>query len=490
MNIFKIAIAAFTFLIASNTGWGKKQHAISPSAEPPPNIILIFMDDMGYGDIGPNGGFPYVTKNINRLAAEGMRFTQFYVAQATCTASRAALLTGCYPNRLGVHGAFAPWSPIALNPSEETIAEMLRKRGYHTGMVGKWHLGQKEPYLPLQQGFDEYLGLPYSNDMWPVHYDGKRITDSTNPRRRYPALPLLDGNNKVKELWTLEDQGELTKTYTQRAVNFIRKNKRDPFFLYLAHSMPHVPIAVSQQFKGKSGAGLYGDLMMEIDWSVGEIMKTLDEEKLTRKTIIMFLSDNGPWLTYGNHAGNTGGFREGKGTAWEGGIRVPFVVRWPGKVTGGTICNRMAASMDLLPTIAALTAAGLPAKKIDGVNILPLFMGDDQADPRSEFVYYYDINNLKGIRKGQFKLVFPSMSQTYKATEMGADGFPGKFATDTVPLALYDLRTDPGETVDVQSKYPEVVRQLTAIADKYRKELGDNLTGMTGNEVRPAARVN
>jgi arylsulfatase len=459
------------------------------SGEKPPNIILILMDDLGYGDLGTYGGFPYHTQNINRLAGQGMRFTHFYVAQAVCTASRAAILTGCYPNRLGIHGAFSPVSPTALNPEEETIAEILKKRGYATGMVGKWHLGQQEPYLPLQQGFDEYLGLPYSNDMWPVHYDGKPITDTNNRRKRHPVLPLIEGNKKIREIRTLEDQATLTKTYTDRAVNFIKKNKNKPFFLYLAHSMPHVPIAASQSFRGKSGAGLFGDVMTEIDWSVGEVMKTLDEQKLTENTIVIFMSDNGPWLTYGNHAGNSGGLREGKGTAWEGGMRVPFIIRWPKKIAAGTVCNKMAASMDLLPTLAHITQSALPVKKIDGVNIVSLFEGDLNANPRDEFVYYYETNNMKAIRKGQYKLVFPATSQTYKKTVMGSDGFPGAFGRDTISLSLYNLRTDPGETVDVKAQHPDVVQQLTEIADGYRSELGDDLTKKTGSGRRAPAKV-
>lgn len=465
------------------------EHDMIPAPDPSPNIILIFMDDMGYGDLGMYGGFTYQTKNINRLASEGMRFTQFYVPQAICTASRAALLTGCYPNRLGIHGAFMPWSPIALNPEEETTAELLKKKGYATGMVGKWHLGQKQPFLPLQQGFDEYFGLPYSNDMWPVDYDGKPITDTSNSRKRFPTLPLLEGNKMVKDIKTLSDQGELTKMYTDKAVSFIRKNKNKPFFLYLAHSMPHVPIAVSKDFKNKTGAGLFADMMTEIDWSIGEILKAVDEQKITKNTIVMFLSDNGPWLNYGNHAGSSGGLREGKGTIWEGGVRVPFMVRWPGKIEAGTICNKMASTIDLLPTIAAITHSPLPSKKIDGVNIYPLFAGDEAANPRDELAYYYNNNSLKGVRKGIYKLVFPATSQTYKKTQMGADGFPGKTTTDSVALALYDLRTDPGETLDVKDQHPEIVKQLMAIGDKYRKMLGDDLTKQEGTERRSAARV-
>jgi len=247
-----------------------------------PNIVLIFMDDMGYGDPEVYGGFPYHTPNINKLAASGMRFTNFYAAQAVCSASRAALLTGCYPNRVGISGALMPWSTVALNPQEETIASIVKTKGYATGMIGKWHLGAKAPYLPTSYGFDEYLGLPYSNDMWPVGYDGKPITDTGSKKSKYPTLQLLDGFNPVMPINNLEDQSKLTTIYTERAVKFISNNKNKPFFLYLAHSMPHVPIAVSNKYKNKSGAGLFGDLMMEIDWSIGEVMKALDKNGLTK----------------------------------------------------------------------------------------------------------------------------------------------------------------------------------------------------------------
>ena len=455
-----------------------------------PNVIIIFMDDMGYGDLECYGGFPYHTPNINKLAAEGMRFTNFYVAQAVCSASRTALLTGCYPNRLGISGALFPNSKIALNPEEETIAEILKAKGYKTGMVGKWHLGQKEPFLPLQQGFDEYLGLPYSNDMWPVNYDGTPAADTSTNKGKYPPLPLLDGNKPMKYIRTLDDQATLTTAYTERAVNFINKNKKNPFFLYLAHSMPHVPIAASKKFTNKSPGGLYGAVMEEIDWSVGEVMKSLDANGLTKNTLVIFTSDNGPWLMFGNHAGNTGGLREGKGTAWEGGLKVPCIMRWPGNIPAGTICNNLAATLDLLPTIANICKAKMPVKKIDGVDIVSLLMQQPNAHPRDEFVYYYDRNNLKGIRNAQWKLVFPNISQTYnKPNAIGADGFPGKYGLDTVSLALFDLRTDPGENRDVKDKHPDIVQQLTLLANKYRKELGDDLTKQIGNEIRPAAKV-
>ena len=484
LHIIVFIACWFLFLRAKKPG---SIHLLQ--SQNPPNVILILMDDMGYGDLECYGGSPYHTPNLNRLAAAGMRFTNFYAAQATCSASRAAFLTGCYPNRIGINGAFAPTSQIALNPNEETIASLLKTKGYKTGMFGKWHLGQKSPFLPPSYGFDEFVGLPYSHDYWPVNYDGTPL-DTTTPRGKWPVLRLIEGNTPGKTITTLDDASTLTTLYTEKAVDFIKKNKSNRFFLYLAHPMPHVPLAVSSKYKGKSNAGLFGDVMEEIDWSVAQIMNALDANGLTKNTIVIFTSDNGPWLTYGNHAGNTGGLREGKGTAWEGGVRVPFIIRWPDQIKAGTICNNIVASMDLLPTIMNACGAKQPAKRIDGVNILALLKQTPNANPRDEFVYYYDRCSLKGVRKGQWVLTFPCVSQTYKKTSaISNDGWPGKYASDSVRLALYDLRTDPGETLDVKEKYPEVVRQLTLIADRYRNEIGDDLTGRVGKEIRPAAQV-
>ena len=257
-------------------------------------------------------------------------------------------------------------------------------------MVGKWHLGYNPPFLPLNHGFDEYLGLPVSHDYWPVNYDGKPADTSTT-RGKWPVLKLIEGNERTKAITTLDNAAQLTTLYTERSVSFIKKNKNNPFFLYLAHNLPHVPLAVSNKFKNKSGAGLYGDVMEELDWSVGEIMKTLEANGLSKNTIVIFTSDNGPWLTYGNHGGNTGGFREGKGSAWEGGVRVPFIIRWPGQIAAGSICNNMGANIDLLPTIVNICKARQPAKKIDGVDIMPLLKQAKDANPRDELVYYYDL---------------------------------------------------------------------------------------------------
>jgi len=485
----KIIVRSFCFLASMSLLSSNPSLAQVNKKTASPNVILILMDDMGYGDLECYGGFPYHTPNINNLAAGGMRFTNFYVAQAVCSASRSAILTGCYPNRIGINGALSPSAQIALNPEEETIASLLKGRGYKTAMFGKWHLGQQPPYLPLSYGFDEFVGLPYSHDYWPVNYDGTPLDTSTQ-RGRWPELHLIEGNTPTKAIRDLNDAATLTTLYTQKSVDFIKRNKNNPFFLYLAHSMPHVPLAVSSKFKDKSGEGLYGDVMEEIDWSVGEIMKALDANGLTKNTIIIFTSDNGPWLTYGNHGGNTGGFREGKGTAWEGGVRVPLIVKWPDHIKPASVCNNLTASMDLLPTLTKICGAKQPSKKIDGIDIISLLKQQAGSNPRDEFVYYYDRCSLKGVRKGQWKLVLPNVSQTYKrATAIGYNGWPGKYASDSVRLALYDLRTDPGETLDVKEKFPEIVQQLTLIADKYRKEIGDDLTGQKGTEIRPAAKV-
>jgi arylsulfatase A-like enzyme len=267
-----------------------------------PNIVLIFIDDMGYADVGCYGATGYETPNIDGLAEQGMRFTSFYVAQAVCSASRAALLTGCYPNRVGIFGAYNDQAKVGINPDEKTIAEVLKKKGYATACFGKWHLGHHHQFLPLQNGFDEYLGLPYSNDMWPVEYDGTALPEG-HSKLRYPVLPLIEGNEKVAEIRTLEDQDSLTTRYTERAVRFIEKNKDQPFFLYVPHTMVHTPLGVSDKFRGKSEQGKFGDVMMEVDWSVGEILKTLAKHELEDHTLVIFTSDNGPWLNFGAHAG-------------------------------------------------------------------------------------------------------------------------------------------------------------------------------------------
>jgi len=456
-----------------------------------PNIIIIFTDDQGYGDVVSFGATQFTTPHLDKMASEGMRFTQFYAAQAVCSASRAALLTGCYPNRIGITGALYPSSKIGLNEKEVTIAEMLKKQGYATGMFGKWHLGHLKPFLPLQHGFDEYFGLPYSNDMWPVDFAGEPITeDSDRPwKNQFPPLPLIEGNEKIGEVRTLEDQGQLVTQYTERAQQFIKNHRDQPFFLYLAHTMPHVPLGVSSKFKGKSEQGMYGDVMMEIDWSVGQVLQTLKEYDLDKNTLVIFTSDNGPWLNFGNHAGSTGGLREGKGTSFEGGQREPCIMRWPRKIPAGEVCNKLATTLDIYATLAAITNSPLPDHKIDGVNILPLLMGDKRANPREGFYYYYQKNNLEAVRKGQWKLVFPHPHVSYENVLPGNDGWPGAYARDTATFALYDLRRDPGEEYNVKELYPDVVMELEKYAEIAREDLGDNLTGRQGNNVRESGKI-
>ncbi len=450
-----------------------------------PNIIVILMDDMGYGDLSAYGAIQYRTPNLDRLAADGMRFTQFYAAQAVCSASRAGLLTGCYPNRIGVTGALGPSSTIGITPSETTIAEMLKTQGYRAAAIGKWHVGHHLPFLPLQQGFDEYLGLPYSNDMVPFYYDGTRnFPEGEERRKAYPELPLIKGNDEIQQLKTLDDQSDLTTMYTEAAVDFIERNSEHPFFLYLAHSMPHVPLAVSSKFKGKSEQGLYGDVMMEVDWSVGEILKTLEKKGLANQTLVIFTSDNGPWLNFGDHGGSAGGLREGKGTSFEGGQRVPCMMRWPGVIPAGEICEKLSSTIDILPTIAVISGAQYPDQQIDGVNILPLLRGEKDANPRDHFYYYYGKNNLEAVRIGQWKLVLPHAYRSYEGIEVGRDGMPGKYARGRTALALYDLRRDPGERYNMASSHPQIVNQLLELVERAREDLGDGLTGREGNNRR------
>jgi arylsulfatase len=405
------------------------------------------------------------------------------VAQPISSASRAGLLTGCYSNRIGFSGmALGPEQKVGISDKEETIANVLKKKNYVSGAFGKWHLGHLKQFLPTHHGFDEYYGLPYSNDMWPLHPQAGAY---------YPNLPLIEGDSIINPKVTPEDQAQLTTQYTERAVHFIKKNKDKPFFLYLAHSMPHVPLYVSNKFKGKSKQGLYGDVMMEIDWSVGEILKALKKYKLDENTLVVFTSDNGPWINYGNNAGSTGALREGKGTTSEGGVRVPCIMRWTGKIPAGTICNLLASTIDLLPTFTYISGAPLPKLQIDGVNIISL-MTDTAvvSSPRKYYLYYYRKNNLEAIRNDKFKLVFPHKGRTYENFLPGNDGAPGEVnENQDFGMALFDMRRDPGERYDVQQQYPDVMNELKKAADEARKDLGDDLTGEKGTGRRPIGQV-
>lgn len=457
--------------------------AIAPGyageAPKPVNFVVIYLDDMGYGDLTQTGATGYSTPRIDQMASEGIRFTHFYSPQAVCSASRAGLLTGCYPNRIGFAGALNHTAKTGIHAEEETIAEVLKKRNYATAAFGKWHLGHVPEFLPLRNGFDEYFGIPYSNDMWPNHPTSKDF---------YPPLPLIEGEEAVA---SNPDQTQFTTWFTERTIRFIRRNRDNPFFVYLAHPMPHVPLFVSDKFLGKSEQGLYGDVMMELDWSVGQILDALDELGLSENTLVIFTSDNGPWLNYGNHAGSAGGLREGKGTSFEGGQRVPCLMRWKGTIAEGVVCNNLASGIDVLPTLADIAGAPLPPRTIDGVSLLPLLKGEEGANPRETFLYYYRQNNLEAVRHGHWKLVFDHPGRSYEGFQPGADGLPGKVQENFAhPAGLYDLRRDPGERYNLMEFYPEVVEKLNKIAGAAREDLGDNLTGAPGSNRREPGRLN
>ena len=478
----RITIKTLLFLLISVTGIAQQKSST-------PNIVLIFMDDMGYGDLSCYGALDINTPNIDQLASEGIRFTNFLSSQAVCSASRASIMTGCYANRVGISGALFPGSKVGLASNEMTMAELLKQKNYATAIYGKWHLGDAKQFLPLQQGFDEYLGIPYSNDMWPVNYDGTPA-DSTSSKSKLPQLPLIKNNDKWLEIKTLEDQSTLTERYTTAAEAFIKKNKNKPFFLYLPHSMPHVPINASPAFRGKSKQGLYGDVIQEIDASVGRILKTIKENGLDNNTLVIFTSDNGPWINYGNHAGSTGGLREGKGTSFEGGQRVPSIIRWKGTIQPNIVSNQLASTIDLFPTIAAITKASLPNKKIDGVSILPILQGDKNATPRKTFLYYYRKNSLEAVRIDNWKLVFAHPSRSYLNQLPGMNGYPGKAPEDVaMPLALYDLRRDPAENYDIKDMHPDIVKKLQALAEEARADLGDDIQKRTGANNRAVGKI-
>lgn len=445
-------------------------------AKKPTNIIVILMDDMGYGDLRANGAMGYDTPNIDRMVRNGMLFTHFYSPQAVSGASRVGLITGCYPNRLSMFGAPGPNSKTGISAKETTMAEMLKEQGYATAIYGKWHLGDRPEFLPTRHGFDEFYGIPYSNDMWPHH-----------PTSKYPDLPLIEGERTIE---LNPDQSQFTTNFTNRTLEFIDKNKKRPFFIYLAHPMPHVPLFVSDKFKGKSSQGLYGDVMMELDWSIGAVMEKLKGEGLDKNTLVVVISDNGPWLNYGNHAGSSGGLREGKGTSFEGGQRIPCIMQWSGVIPSGAVCDKLSSSIDLLPTFAAISGAKLPEHKIDGVNIMPLLRNEAKANPRTSFYYYYRANDLEAVSDGQFKLIFPHTYRCYENFIPDNDGRPGKVNEyhKLDEKMLIDLRRDPGERCNVIGQHPDVVEQLERMANDARKDLGDNLTGNKGLNRREVGR--
>lgn len=459
-----------------------RTHDASVVAVPPgvlrPNIVLINCDDLGYGDLACYGNAQIRTPHLDQLAREGVRFTDFYAAQAVCSASRAALLTGCYPNRIGLLHALPPQSKIGIHENELTMGELLKSHGYATAIYGKWHLGDAPRFLPTRHGFDEYFGIPFSNDM--VSRPAER------PGPFPPHLPLFDGEKTIEED---PDQSQLTSRYTHRAVEFIEKHRKGPFFVYLAHTMPHVPLAASQEFRGRSAGGLYGDVIEEIDASVGTILETLRKFDLEQNTLVIFASDNGPWIHYGNHAGTTGPLREGKGTTFDGGVRVPCIVRWPGHVPAGTVCSEPLMTIDWMPTLAGITGATLDEGRIiDGRDIGPLLSGQSDAKSPHEALYFYWVESLEAVRSGRWKLHLPHRYRTLTGPA-GKDGQAAPYEEGEIGLALYDLESDPGETTDIADSHPEVVAKLQALAQNGRDDLGDSATGAPGKNRRQPGKI-
>lgn len=463
-----------------------------------PNVVILLADDLGYGDLGCYGNTKIKTPHLDRMAAEGTRFTSFLVAQAVCSASRAAMMTGCYANRVGMAGALNHTSKEGIHPDELLIPEVLKSKGHATAAFGKWHLGTERMFHPLRNGFDEFQGIPYSNDNSKYH---------PSLAKEMPPLPFYEGEKIVEHD---PDQSLFTKRYTEAAVRFIQRNKDRPFFLYVPHVMPHVPIFASDAFRGKSAAGLYGDVVEELDASVGTILSAIRAAGVEKDTLVIFFSDNGPFLSYGDHAGSAGPLREGKLTCYEGGVRVPCLMWQPGRVPAGRVCDELITEMDLLPTFCEMTGAALPGKKLDGRSFLPLLEGREGAKSPHEFIAMYSGDELQAVRGGRWKLHFdhpyisvdgepgtggkPAMFGKLKPksiTQSGIEGIATRhgYHVRQQRAALYDLQVDVGETRDVSAAHPEVVERLKVCAERMRDELGDSLTGVKGKENRPAGRA-
>ena len=450
----------------------------SVSEQKSPNIIFILTDDLGFEDLSSYGSKLINTPYLDKLAKEGALLNSYYSTQAVCSASRASILTGSYPNRIGFSGALGPNSKKGINPNELLISEMLKINGYKTAIYGKWHLGDNKKFLPTRHGFDDFYGILYSNDMWPFHAE---YPDS------YPDLMLYEKEEPIK---ILEDQSNLTKELTLKSVEFINKNKENPFFLYLAHPQPHVPLFASSDFKGKSKNGLYTDVIQEIDYSVGLIMKALKDNNLEDNTIVVFTSDNGPWLSYGEHAGSTGVYREGKGTTWEGGQRVPCIVWYPNEIKPNTVISTPLMGIDWLPTFASVTNSSLSENKIDGKNIWEVLINKTKNSPHEALFFYYHVNSLHAVRYGDWKMYFPHRYRTLNGRKGRNDGTPIKYEyVDLEQKELYDLAKDPSETKNLYQEFPEVAKKIEALADIKRSEIGDDLTKIVGIENRPVGII-
>jgi len=444
-----------------------------------PNFVVILVDDMGYGDIGPFGSKVNRTPNLDRMAAEGMKLTSFYAAPV-CTPSRAQMMTGCYAKRVSMPAVIFPSCPTGLSTQEKTVAGLLKGCGYATMCIGKWHLGDQPEFLPTQHGFEHYLGLPYSNDMGgPAKPMARRKAAKPSAQAKAdkrPPLPLVR-DDKVIE--APADQDKLTARYTEEAVKFITANKDRPFFLYFPHTAVHVPLHPGEAFRGKSANGTYGDWVEEVDWSVGQVLETLRKLKLHQNTLVLFTSDNGPWLIQGPKGGVAGPLRGGKGSTWEGGMREPTIAWWPGKVSAGTACNAPASEIDVLPTLVRLAGGTMPADRvIDGRNIWPLLAGQSKQSPH-EVLFYFAGKQLQAVRSGPWKLAIAPQSELKTLKDPPVPASLGK-------PRLYDLDADIGERTDVAAQHFDVVQRLLGYIAKMDADLG--LKG-DGPGVRPCGRV-
>ena len=438
-----------------------------------PNIIFILTDDLGYGDLSSYGSETIKTTNIDKLAEDGVKLTSYYAAQPVCSASRAAILTGAYPNRIGIYNAFGPTSNSGINHDEYTLAEMLKDNGYKTGIFGKWHLGSIKEFFPTKHGFDEFYGILYSNDMWRWHPE--------YPEGYPQDLLLYRNETAIKEI---VDQSNLTKDITTESINFIKKNKDQPFFLYIAHPQPHVPLFVSEDFTNITGKGLYADVVTEIDYSVGRIITYLEENDLSDNTILVFTSDNGPWLSYGDHSGSSGIYREGKGTTWEGGVRVPSIIKFPNGLKP-SIIDEPVMAIDWMPTFANITKSKLSQNKIDGKDIWPLLSGEVDQTPHKKLYFYYRVNELHSIRMNEWKIQFSRTYRSLNGREGGKDGVPVKYDMNLIENnELYNLSSDPEEKINVYDRFPEIAKIMEKLGEEARIELGDNLLGVKGIENR------
>jgi arylsulfatase A-like enzyme len=434
---------------------------VAVRAEKLPNLVIILADDLGYGDLGCYGHPSIRTPNLDRMASQGMRFTDFYVAACVCTPSRAALLTGRLPIRSGMSGDMqhrvqTKNSPGGLPPEEITIARALKSKGYATQAIGKWHLGQYPQNMPTSHGFDGFYGLRWSNDMEPAKGNPKDASSRLDQKLEWWNCNLMR-NDQIIEKNT--DLSTLTKRYTEEAIRFIQQNRKKPFFLYFAHTYPHVPLFASKAFQQKSPRGLYGDVVEELDWSVGQVLDTLRKQGLADNTLVFFTSDNGPWLVKDLAGGSAGPLKDGKGSTWEGGMREPGIAWWPGRIKPGVINQQMACSMDLFNTCLTLATVPIPSDRIiDGVDMSPMLLG--KGPGRHNLMIYYNGDELYAVRKGPYKAHFITYSGYSKDAPQKHD-----------PPLLFDLPNDPGERFDVAADHPEVIADIQREVEKYRAAL-------------------